>query len=92
MINEKALTGGLVGTSISASGVLFSATELALWVSIIVSVLGLCVTIVSTIIIPLAQGKKLEKEDLDKLADRIDDTAKRMDGIAKGDGENDKAS
>lgn len=91
MIDEKALTGGLVGTSISASGVLFSATELALWVSIVVSVLGLIVTIVSTIVIPLAQGKKIEQEDLDTLTERIDDTAKKMDEIAKGEND-DKAA
>lgn len=55
------------------------------------SVLGLIVTIVSTIVIPLAQGKKIEQEDLDKLTERIDDTAKKMDEIAKGEND-DKAA
>ncbi len=82
MVNEKALTGGLVGTGISAGGILLSTSELSMWVSIICAVSGLIVSIIATIIIPLAQGKKVTQQDLNNLTDRLDETAKKMDEIS----------
>ena len=83
-LNGEALTGGLIGTSISAGGLLISTTELAMWISIVCTVLGLILTIVTTLIIPLAQGKKLSKEDIEEVTKRIDETADKMDGISRG--------
>ncbi len=81
MLNERALTGGLVGTTISAGGILISTTELSMWVSIVCAVLGLIVSIISSIVIPLIKGRKITKEDLDNLTDRLDETAEKMDEI-----------
>ncbi len=83
-LNEEALTGGLIGTSISAGGLLISTTELAMWISIVCTVLGLLLTIITTLIIPLVQGKKVSKEDIEEVTKRIEDTAAKMDDISKG--------
>lgn len=85
MINEKALAGGTVGTVISGTGIALSTNDIAMWISIGLSVLGLLVTIISTIIIPLCQNKQVTQKDLDKLIDKIKDTKDDIDNINKED-------
>lgn len=53
--------GGAIGTTISAIGASLSLTELQAIVSIIATVVGLIITITTTIIWPLMRKRKAEK-------------------------------
>lgn len=75
-INEDALTGGTIGTAISFSGTLFTASEFAIWVNIGLGILGAVITLTTTIIIPVIKWYKNSKKDGKVSAEEMDELQK----------------
>ena len=79
-MNEKCFIGGSIGTAVSGSAIAMSTSELSQWLSIGCTILGLIITIVTAIIIPLVQNKTISADDLEKLQDKIDETKHDLEG------------
>ena len=79
-MNEKTFIGGSIGTAISGSAIAMSTSELSQWLSIGCTILGLFITIVTAIIIPLVQKKGISADDLKALQDKIDETKHDLEG------------
>lgn len=62
-MNLKTIIGGVVGNIISFTGLSMSSEDLANITSVIVSIVGLVITIVSVVIIPLVRWWKEAKKD-----------------------------
>ena len=77
-MNDKSFVGGLTGTVITGTGAMFSATEFNTWLSIIMTIVGFFITILTTIIIPLFQKKKVSAEDYEKLKAEAEKTAEAL--------------
>ena len=82
---EKAV-GGLTGVCVSALGI--SADELYSWVGIICSIVGLLITIATTVVIPFIKKLKRAKEDdgkidADEMKDALDELKQNIDKIDK---------
>ena len=84
MADDGKLIGGMFGTAISAVGAGLSVTDLQAIVSIIATVIGLMITIMTGVVIPVIKKYKKAKEDgkvtIDETIDMIE-TAK--DGLDK---------
>ena len=84
MQEDGKLIGGLFGTAISAVGAGLSVTDLQAIVSMIATVIGLLITIMTGVVIPVIKKWKKAKEDgkvtVDEAIDMIE-TAK--DGLDK---------
>ena len=62
-INKEVLTGGLLGSGVSATGSAMSLDQIDRILSISCSVVGIIITIVVAVIIPLIRWWKKAKED-----------------------------
>ena len=84
MSEDGKLIGGMFGTAISAVGAGLSVTDLQAIISIIATVIGLMITIITGVVIPVIKKYKKAKEDgkvtIDEAIDIIE-TAK--DGLDK---------
>ena len=84
MSEDGKLIGGMFGTAISAVGAGLSVTDLQAIISIIATVIGLMITIMTGVVIPVIKKYKKAKEDgkvtIDEAIDIIE-TAK--DGLDK---------
>ena len=91
MAEDGKLIGGMAGTAISAVGAGLSVTELQAIVSIIATVIGLLITIITGVVIPVIKKYKKAKEDgevtVDEAIDMIETAA---DGLNKAKEEIDK--
>lgn len=79
--------GGLTGVCVSALGI--TTSDLYNWVGIVCSIIGLLITIVTTVVIPFIKKLKQAKEndgkiDSDELKDALDDLKNNIDNIDKG--------
>jgi hypothetical protein len=80
MINKDALAGGLTGTIISFSGVTIADVDHLM--SIVCAIVGLLITIVTAIVIPLIKWHAKAKADGHIDADEIEEATKIVtDGI-----------
>lgn len=84
MQEDGKLLGGITGTFISAVGAGLSVTELQAIISIIATVIGLLITIMTSVVIPVIKKCKKAKEDgkvtIDETIDMIQTAA---DGLNK---------
>lgn len=80
------MAGGLTGVCVSALGIT-NVDELYSWVGIICSVIGLLITIATTVIIPFIKKLHKAKEDgkitPDEMKDALDDLKNNIDKIDK---------
>lgn len=82
MVNSKDTMGAITGNVLSLFGLSISMSELEALVGIICSVLGIIVTIISALIIPLIRKVKSAKADGKVTADEAADIAGTIkDGI-----------
>ena len=82
MMNSKDTIGAVTGNVLSLFGLSVSMSELEALVGIICSVLGIIVTIISALVIPLVRKVKAAKADGKITADEAEDIAKTVkDGI-----------
>lgn len=80
MINKDALAGGLTGSLISFSGVTIADVDHLM--SIICAIVGLCITIVTAVIIPLIRWHNKAKADGHIDADEIEEATQIVsDGL-----------
>lgn len=63
MMDDKLITGGIVGTAISAAGAGLSVTELQAIISIIITVLGFIISVIIPTSIKIYNKVKKAKED-----------------------------
>lgn len=82
-MNNKTIVG-LIGSAISSMGLVISTEQLEQIISIICSVIGVIIVIVSSIVIPLIQWHKKAKED-GKISKEELEEAKEI--VSKGVGE-----
>lgn len=82
-MNEKSFLGGTIGTAISGGAIALSTTELSQWISIACTILGLIITIITAIIIPLCQKESITADDLNKVKDELDKVKDEMEDINK---------
>ncbi len=82
-MNNKTLIG-LIGSAISSMGLVISTEQLEQIISIICSVIGVIIVIISSIVIPLIQWHKKAKED-GKISKEELEEAKEI--VSKGVGE-----
>ncbi len=83
-INARDLTGAVTGNVISIFGLSMSMSEVEALVGIICSVIGVIVTIISALIIPLIRKIKTAKADGKITADEAVDIANTVkDGLEK---------
>lgn len=81
-MDETRAIGGLLGTAITASGAAISVNDLQLILSIIATIIGLLITITTSVIIPVIKEIKKIKADGKITADEIEETAKVItDGL-----------
>ena len=81
MINYQQFTAGATGTAVSAAGFALSVTQLQSVLSLAATVLGLLITITTSIVIPLA--KKIIKARKDgKITN--EETQEILDEVEKG--------
>ena len=62
-MNDVKLMAGLTGTTISGTGIATATTQWEQYVSIILTIVGFLITIISTIIIPLIKHFQEAKKD-----------------------------
>ena len=83
MQEDGKLIGGMFGTAISAVGAGLSVTDLQAIVSIIATVIGLMITIITGVVIPVIKKYKKAKEDgkvtIDETIDMIETATKGLD-------------
>lgn len=63
MNRTLSISGGIIGTLLSASGALISAEQLDHIISIICAVLGVIIVLITSLLIPLIKWWKKAKED-----------------------------
>lgn len=85
-MNDAKTIGGMFGTCLSAVGAGLSVTELQAIVSIIATVIGLLITITTTIIIPVWKKIRDAKKDgvitPEEVEDIVETTKKGIDEIS----------
>lgn len=88
MINDKNIAGAICGNVMSAMGVAMSTTEISQIVSIVCTVIGTLITIVSAVVIPVWKSINKAKEDgkitPDEVQNIIDTTKEGLDKIQGG--------
>ena len=93
MINDKNVAGAICGNVMSAMGVAMSTSDLSQIISIVCTVIGTLITIVSAVVIPVWKSIRKAKEDgeitPDEVQDIIDKTKEGLDKI-QGDGKDEK--
>lgn len=93
---DDKLMYGVIGTVVGATGAGLSVTELQAIISIIVTVLGFCISVLAPLIIKLVkkikkarEDGKIDKEELDDILETgkeiIDETGKVIDDIKNKD-------
>ena len=91
MQEDGRLIGGITGTFISAVGAGLSVTEAQAIVSIIATVIGLIITITTSVVMPVLKKLKKAKEDGKVTVDEAIDIIKTAtDGLDKAKEEIDK--
>ena len=94
MQEDGKLLGGMFGTAISAVGAGLSVTELQAIVSIIATVIGLLITIMTGVVIPVIKKWKKAKEDgkvtIDETIDIIETAKGGLDKAKEEIGKNPK--
>lgn len=87
-MSDEAITCGVAGTILSATGAGLSVTELQAIISIIVTVLGFVISVLIPLIVKLVKSIKKAKEDGKITAEEIEeitDNAKKcIDAVADG--------
>lgn len=84
MQEDGKLIGGMFGTAISAVGAGLSVTELQAIVSMIATIIGLLITIITGVVIPVIKKWKKAKEDGKVTVDEaIDIIEAAKDGLDK---------
>ena len=78
MIDRMQFTYGATGTAVSAAGFALSVTQLQGILSLIATALGLVITIVTSIIIPVAKKIKQAKEDGKITIDETEEIIKEL--------------
>lgn len=63
MTNKESLAGGIIGTTISSIGASLSLEQVQQIISIVATCLGVIITLVSCVIIPLIKWYKESKKD-----------------------------
>lgn len=93
---DDKLMYGVIGTAVGATGAGLSVTELQAIISIIVTVLGFCISVLAPLVIKLVkkikkarEDGKIDKEELDDILETgkeiIDETGKVIDDIKNKD-------
>lgn len=93
---DDKLMYGVIGTAVGATGAGLSATELQAIISIIITVLGFCISVLAPLVIKLVkkikkakEDGKIDKEELDDILETgkeiIDETGKVIDDIKNKD-------
>ena len=81
--------GGLIGTSICGIAITTATTQLQEVVSIVCTIIGLLITIITTIVIPVVKkyinAKKDGKVTIDEVEDIVDTLKDGIDKVNKGD-------
>lgn len=77
-MNYKGLISGLIGTTISATGLMVSGETLDHIVSIVCSVIGLLITIVVVLVIPFIKWLKNAREDGIITTEELDDLSNTL--------------
>ena len=94
MTEDGKLLGGMLGTAISAVGAGLSVTELQAIISIIATVIGLIITRVTSVVIPVLKKWKKAKEDgkvtIDEAIDMIETAKGGIDKAKEEIGKNPK--
>ena len=94
MTEDGKLLGGMFGTALSAVGAGLSVTELQAIVSIIATVIGLLITIMTGVVIPVLKKCKKAKEDgkvtIDEAIDIIETAKGGLDKAKEEIGKNPK--
>ena len=94
MQEDGKLIGGMFGTAISAVGAGLSVTDLQAIISIIATVIGLMITIITGVVIPVIKKYKKAKEDgkvtIDEAIDIIETAKDGLDKTKKEIGKNPK--
>lgn len=84
-VNDNNIAGAICGNVISALGIAMSTTELSQIISIVCTVIGTIITIVSALVIPVWKTIRKAKEDgridPDEVQDIIDVTKEGLDKI-----------
>lgn len=91
---DDKLMYGVIGTAVGATGAGLSVTELQAIISIIITVLGFCISVLAPLVIKLVkkikkakEDGKIDKEELDDILETgkeiIDETGKVIDDIKK---------
>lgn len=84
MVDDKVLTGGAVGTVLSLAGTGLSVTDLQQIISIICTIIGLLITIITAVIIPVWKAIRDAKKDGKITPEELEDITKTAkDGIDK---------
>lgn len=93
---DDKLMYGVIGTAVGATGAGLSVTELQAIISIIITVLGFCISVLAPLVIKLVkkikkakEDGKIDKEELDDILETgkeiIDETGKVIDDIKNKD-------
>ena len=93
---DDKLMYGVIGTAVGATGAGLSVTELQAIISIIVTILGFCISVLAPLIIKLVkkikkakEDGKIDKEELDDILETgkeiVDETGKVIDDIKNKD-------
>ena len=77
--SDKGLIGGTIGTAISGSAIALSVDDISRWISIAVTIIGLMVTIVTSIIIPICQKKAPSAEQLNAVKEETEKVKKELE-------------
>ena len=84
-VNDNNIAGAICGNVMSALGIAMSTTELSQIISIVCTVIGTIITIVSALVIPVWKTIRKAKEDgridPDEVQDIIDVTKEGLDKI-----------
>lgn len=84
MLDYEAIKGGVAGTVLSAVGAGMSVTDLQAIISIVATVIGLIITIMTGVVIPLIKKYKAAKEDGKITTDEVLDLVETAtDGLNK---------
>lgn len=78
-LNDKGLMGGTIGTAISGGAIALSVDDISRWISIACTIIGLLITIITSIVIPLCQKKAPSADQLNALKDETEKVKKELE-------------
>lgn len=83
-VNDSNIAGAICGNLMSAMGIAMSTTEMSQIVSIVCTVIGTIITIVSALVIPIWKSIRKAKEDGEITPDEVQDIIdKAKEGLDK---------